>query len=99
MIRITKKSHPKLYEAMRLVALNGSGIGYKLARVVNVPDGYRERLDDMEFALSRLGEKELVDFCEGDYVINKHLWYRSKFLDQANQFLNDFYENWRLGIK
>lgn len=91
--RVTKSSHPTIFEAFETISHDcGARAGHSF---YEVPAPWSSRLAEFETALYPLGEDELHTFCIGeqDEMIAIMAEYK---LDAACDFLTAFFESdWR----
>lgn len=101
--KITKATHPKMIEAIRLIEEqpmidNEPNFHDPLPddlRVLYVPDDHAGYLAAAEKALSQLSDDEMTTFCRGMADDKADLLDKFPALESACYLLNvDFFENW-----
>lgn len=92
---LTKESHPKLYECLRIMFLNNYGTLCILKEEIVITMSV-EKADKMERNLDRLTEEESALFIDGDAPAGFDGDFEELIeqysLQEENKFLNDVFE-------
>lgn len=89
---ITANSHPRLCEALTIVA-HDSGAGASRTEY-GIPPEWVSRLPAIEAALAALSQDDLENICIGEETDMEEVAGRSEDLRMANGILADFFDEW-----